>query len=633
MITEAERKKLVKKANKLTSEKVNDILMSAPTTQELLGDSLSFECCWSTHLAETTCDWIFDLFDRNMADLYLRSQWGYDIKAKKQELQATTARYLILNSNNSFDSTNLVGYVHYRFVMENGYAVLYCYEIQIEPKYQKQGIGSVMMYMLEELAKSIASMEKIMCTVLTYNLPSLAFFEKNGFTQDEEMCPKPRDERDYFILKEFTHHITNNDDFWAFLFNDNAEDKKEEQCCGEWEYSKKYHVHFDAALLNQVFCTSETHPSDIFRSAWAIFEVNRSMITFIPPNDAFVQFDQINPSEDLFVKEKVNLESHVSQIALHGDRIYTLLGKGRSMKLTELIEANEQGTHNNTHPINCPDPITFIGNLQIYFKDFFRLDIDETFEDYNIRRVEGRWPSSNTKHIESIVSCPPEYPPMIDLLSPIINGKRKERIFDVNLISTPTPADGIFVQFASNDALEQRVYIQDELKHLFSYGKLKPVSIIQKRWPCIYDSGTNLYRCRITGRSTAANRSPLAMVECVDSGYITFAHLNQLFDVPQYLLGVPPSGAYIVLTDRDGICWPMSHPSEKQNWEIAFSKSRSNNTKVQAYILDKATENHYSGRRKSEVFKAQLKIDIFCQDPLIVPDSWRKKEKVYFPKT
>uniref|UniRef100_A0A915DQR7 Uncharacterized protein n=1 Tax=Ditylenchus dipsaci TaxID=166011 RepID=A0A915DQR7_9BILA len=457
-------------------------------------------------------------------------------------------------------------------------------------------------------------------------------------------------------IEEFTFHISSNDDFWAFLFNDNAEDKKRRTLLRrmvsvfhgykEWHqnegrsaenslrfsefsrsYSEKYHVRFDSAMLNQVFCSREVHPLDIFRSAWAIFEVQRARIEFIPPEDPSVYLDIANANNDLFKQEKFKLEDQANKIALYGDRLYTLLGKGKSIKVTELIEVAQKGVEQSSSLIDCADPIVFIGNIQIYFKDFFHLEIDNSFQNFDIRRVEGRWPSSNIKNIERIVCSPPTYPPMIDLVSPIINGKRKERIFNVILEKSVTPADGIFVQFSSADAFEQKSYVQDELSKLFNYSKLKPLTIIQKGWPCIYDSGTQLLRCKITGKSTSANKSPLAMVECVDNGLITFSEIHQLFDVPQNLLDVPPNGAYIVLTDKDGVCWPMSHPSEKAHWDLAYSKICLKGTKVQAYILDKAPENHYSGRRKSEVFKAQLKIDAPSQDTLIVPDAWKTKKK------
>lgn len=52
---------------------------------------------------------------------YLASQEGYDEHLKKQELTAMTSRYLILENSKDVP----VAYVHYRFVIENGYPVLY----------------------------------------------------------------------------------------------------------------------------------------------------------------------------------------------------------------------------------------------------------------------------------------------------------------------------------------------------------------------------------------------------------------------------------------------------------------------------------------------------------------------------
>jgi hypothetical protein len=51
-------------------------------------------------------------------------------------------------------------------------------------------------------------------------------------------------------------------------------------------------------------------------------------------------------------------------------------------------------------------------------------------------------------------------------------------------------------------------------------------------------------------------------------------------------------------------------------------------TSVEVFISDIAPVSAYSGRKKSMVFKAQLRISQANKEDLIVPDSWSKKEKV-----
>ncbi|KAL3110817.1 hypothetical protein niasHT_014754 [Heterodera trifolii] len=165
------------------------------------GEPLQLEWRWATRLDEADTAWAFDLFKRNMRQLYLKSQWGYDEWAKREELGATTARFLLVRTANG----RLIAYVHFRFVEDEGRPVLYCYEIQVEPDYQQKGIGARLIEQLERLAEG-TQMELLMATVFAFNGPSLAFFHKSGFRTD----PSCRfghdgpDGRDYVILSKHT---------------------------------------------------------------------------------------------------------------------------------------------------------------------------------------------------------------------------------------------------------------------------------------------------------------------------------------------------------------------------------------------------------------------------------------------
>ncbi|KAI3408676.1 hypothetical protein GPALN_007734 [Globodera pallida] len=163
------------------------------------GEPLRLEWRWGTRLDEADPAWAFDLFKRNMRELYLKSQWGYDERAKQQELTATTARYLLVRNA----SARPVAYVHFRFVEDEGRAVLYCFELQVEPDYQQKGIGAQLIDCLEQLANA-TQMELLMATVFAFNGASLAFFHKRGFRTDSS-CRFGRDGangRDFVILSK-----------------------------------------------------------------------------------------------------------------------------------------------------------------------------------------------------------------------------------------------------------------------------------------------------------------------------------------------------------------------------------------------------------------------------------------------
>ncbi|RCN37981.1 iron-sulfur cluster assembly accessory protein, partial [Ancylostoma caninum] len=140
----------VKKASKMSNpvEKLQ-CLPAHEDRKTLDGEIISFETYWATHLSKEQETWVFDLFKKNMYALYSMSQWGWDPESKKAELGATTARFIIAKNERGEN----IGYTHYRFDMDHNCPVLYCYEIQVEEKYQKKGVGTLLMQTLETLAE------------------------------------------------------------------------------------------------------------------------------------------------------------------------------------------------------------------------------------------------------------------------------------------------------------------------------------------------------------------------------------------------------------------------------------------------------------------------------------------------
>jgi GNAT superfamily N-acetyltransferase len=110
---------------------------------------MKLEFYWATHLNQDQMDWVFNLFSKNMEDMYRKSEWGYEETEKKNELGATTARYIIARNAEGKN----IAFMHYRFVIEANEPVLYCYELQVEAAYQNQGIGSLLLDMVEKVAK------------------------------------------------------------------------------------------------------------------------------------------------------------------------------------------------------------------------------------------------------------------------------------------------------------------------------------------------------------------------------------------------------------------------------------------------------------------------------------------------
>uniref|UniRef100_A0A1I7WCM5 N-alpha-acetyltransferase 40 n=1 Tax=Heterorhabditis bacteriophora TaxID=37862 RepID=A0A1I7WCM5_HETBA len=167
-------------------------LYSSPLYRKII----SFETFWATHLSGEQMKWVFDLFSENMFTLYSMSQWGWDPESKRQELSATTARFIIAKN----DKGERIGYTHYRFDVDHEFPVIYCYEIQVVETYQKKGIGTMLIHILETLGER-TGMEKIMATVFAFNEKSLGFFHKLGYETDVT-CPDENQGRDYLILSK-----------------------------------------------------------------------------------------------------------------------------------------------------------------------------------------------------------------------------------------------------------------------------------------------------------------------------------------------------------------------------------------------------------------------------------------------
>ena len=96
---------------------------------------------------------IKNLHEKNMKKLYEESDWGWNAKNKSDELLDESAWYLLAEKP---DGT-IIGFSHFRFGMNGDDEVLHVNEIQIEPSYQRKGLGRFMMQVLELLGMQIFS--------------------------------------------------------------------------------------------------------------------------------------------------------------------------------------------------------------------------------------------------------------------------------------------------------------------------------------------------------------------------------------------------------------------------------------------------------------------------------------------
>ncbi|XP_047164521.1 N-alpha-acetyltransferase 40 isoform X4 [Vigna umbellata] len=123
------------------------------------------------------------------------SEWPEEEKVKRREMVDHEAHYVFVHevANSNADemttmltaaktstcclknSGPLVGFVQYRFVLEEEIPVLYVYELQLEPRVQGKGLGKFLMQLLEFMAQKNC-MGAVMLTVQKANVLAVDFY-------------------------------------------------------------------------------------------------------------------------------------------------------------------------------------------------------------------------------------------------------------------------------------------------------------------------------------------------------------------------------------------------------------------------------------------------------------------------
>ncbi|NWI38097.1 NAA40 acetyltransferase, partial [Picathartes gymnocephalus] len=137
------------------------------------GLNVSIECRRVSGLDPSTLDWAFELTKANMQTLYEQSEWGWKEREKREELRDERAWYLLARE----PGAGPVAFSHFRFDVECGDEVLYCYEVQLESRVRRRGLGKFLLQILQLVANS-TQMKKVMLTVFKHNHGALQFFRE-----------------------------------------------------------------------------------------------------------------------------------------------------------------------------------------------------------------------------------------------------------------------------------------------------------------------------------------------------------------------------------------------------------------------------------------------------------------------
>ncbi|XP_052316001.1 N-alpha-acetyltransferase 40-like [Oncorhynchus keta] len=83
-----------------------------------------------------------------MQTLYKQSEWGWKEREKRDEMDDERAWYLLVRDTDS----SPVAFSHFRFDVECGEEVLYCYEVQLESRVRRKGLGKFLIQILQLIA-------------------------------------------------------------------------------------------------------------------------------------------------------------------------------------------------------------------------------------------------------------------------------------------------------------------------------------------------------------------------------------------------------------------------------------------------------------------------------------------------
>lgn len=156
----------------------------------------------------------FNLIASTSSGDYEGSSMGWSSAKKWKEMRLPDLRYIVLkvlkqekDSKGQDGLPEVEGFLSFMLTYEDGYEVIYCYEIHLSPQMQGTGLGKRLMDMMEEVGKT-ARVEKAMLTVFKANKAAMRFYERLGYEEDE-YSPRPRKfrggvvkEPDYMILSK-----------------------------------------------------------------------------------------------------------------------------------------------------------------------------------------------------------------------------------------------------------------------------------------------------------------------------------------------------------------------------------------------------------------------------------------------
>ncbi|OBZ79159.1 N-alpha-acetyltransferase 40 [Grifola frondosa] len=134
---------------------------------------------------------LWEIWEKNMYEMYKDSSFGWDPPAKKRELFHRLARFIVVRENTraqgSQDDGNnavrIVAFTVFRFEYEFEENIVYCYELQVCDNVRRYGLGKYLMQQLVLIGKEWG-MTKVVLTVFKANSAARNLYMTIGFEVD-----------------------------------------------------------------------------------------------------------------------------------------------------------------------------------------------------------------------------------------------------------------------------------------------------------------------------------------------------------------------------------------------------------------------------------------------------------------
>ncbi|KAL4966248.1 N-terminal L-serine N(alpha)-acetyltransferase NAT4 [Aspergillus stella-maris] len=221
-----ERKTKNERTKKAQYEENEPSSTSTSISSETETDSHDLSIYTAATIPPSELDLCFDLIESTSSAAYKDSSMGWSASEKRKEMKLPDMKYMILRrradaSSSAGDGSGedaerdrdgdgageFAGFLEFMVTYEDGYEVLYCYEIHLTPESQGQGLGEELMQRFERIGKAVG-LEKTMLTVFKSNKRAIKFYERVGYEEDEN-SPRPRKlrngtvkEADYLIMSK-----------------------------------------------------------------------------------------------------------------------------------------------------------------------------------------------------------------------------------------------------------------------------------------------------------------------------------------------------------------------------------------------------------------------------------------------